>query len=431
QETIKTLNTLQSNASVIEDSKQKKIYYKSLIVMDEMCRRAKINIDDLDKLKIIHVSGTKGKGSTCAFSESILRYHGYKTGFYSSPHIVEVRERIRINGRPLAKDLFCNYFWDCYNNLNSTKADRNDAMPGYFRFLTIMAFHTFLQEKVDVAIVEVGIGGHYDCTNIIKNPSICAVTNLGLDHTNVLGSTIEEIAWNKAGIFKEYIPALTVPQNADAFKVLQERSIERKAPLIQCVPDERMTHVQLGIPGFMQAYNASLAVKICEMWMEDENKHLITNHPDSYITRLFEGLTNCNWPGRCQKVERGPVMYYLDGAHTEESIDVCTKWFLEEMDQGSKRDKRHKRSVRILLFNSTGDRQPCNLLKGLLKCRFDYAVFCPNIQRPPTSSDKSASLKSGFNSSIIIYCLSLLVISYYYSSLLFFILFVNVMHISR
>jgi len=167
---VETLNSLQSNALVLERARMQKDRHavNNVPYTEKYLSRVGVTLNVLDsQLKVIHVSGTKGKGSTCAFCESILRYHGLKTGFYSSPHLVEVRERIRINGKPLSKELFAKYFWQVFTNLSNQKDSEGD-MPAYFKFLTVMAFYVFLQEKVDVAIVEVGIGGLYDCTNVIR-----------------------------------------------------------------------------------------------------------------------------------------------------------------------------------------------------------------------------------------------------------------------
>lgn len=187
--------------------------------------------EDLNQLNVIHVSGTKGKGSTCAFIESILRHNNIKTGFYSSPHLVAVRERIRINGRPLSEEMFASYFMQVYNRLQAALAP-DESMPAYFNFLTLMAFHVFRAEKVEAAILEVGIGGEYDCTNVVPAPVVTGVTSLDLDHCNILGDTIEKIAWQKAGIFKPKVAAFTVAQKEEpAMKVLRERAHEKEAPL--------------------------------------------------------------------------------------------------------------------------------------------------------------------------------------------------------
>lgn len=172
---------------------------------------------DVSKLSVVHVAGTKGKGSTCTMVESMLRVKGYTTGLYMSPHLIDVRERIRINGEMLPTGDFARNFWSVYHALQNGP----DPMPGYFRFLTCLAFYVFCKSDLDVVILEVGLGGRLDCTNIVPNPVVCGVSSLGLDHTNVLGDTIEEIAMEKAGIFKKGVPAITVDQVPGAMSRLK------------------------------------------------------------------------------------------------------------------------------------------------------------------------------------------------------------------
>ena len=156
-----------------------------------------------------------------------MRYLGFKTGFYSSPHLVHVRERIRINGSPIDEKSFTTSFSTVYNLIREKKL-AHEEMPAYFKFLTLLAFHIFVKEKVDVAIIEVGIGGENDCTNVITNPVVCGVTSLDYDHTRLLGDTIEEIAWQKAGIMKKGSLCATVQQVAGAMDVIENRSRERE-----------------------------------------------------------------------------------------------------------------------------------------------------------------------------------------------------------
>jgi folylpolyglutamate synthase len=248
------LNRLKTNAQYISEairkekgsnssqSLEKTIHFLSLL---------DIKPEELNRLKVIHVSGTKGKGSTCAFAESILRRLGYKTGFYSSPHLVAARERIRINGQPLSEDEFAKYFWTVYNKIEESK-DNNTGMPPYFNFLTLMAFKVFLEESVDVTILEVGIGGEYDCTNVVPKPVVTGVSSLGFDHCSLLGNTIEKIAWQKAGIFKPSVPAFTVEQKEAAIKVLKSRAVEKMCSLHVCPSLPLYPHfapIQLGIKG--------------------------------------------------------------------------------------------------------------------------------------------------------------------------------------
>ncbi|NXE09655.1 FOLC protein, partial [Lophotis ruficrista] len=190
----------------------------------------------------------------------------------SSPHLVQVRERIRINGQPISKELFSKYFWLVYNRLEETKDPVHASMPAYFRFLTIMAFHVFLQEKVDLAVVEVGIGGAYDCTNIIRAPVVCGISSLGIDHTSILGDTMEKIAWQKGGIFKPGVPAFTVVQPERPLEVLRERAQELECPLYLCPEldafegDHRA--LQLGLAGAHQRSNAALALQLARTWLQ-------------------------------------------------------------------------------------------------------------------------------------------------------------------
>lgn len=187
-------------------------------------------LSHLDKLSFIHVSGSKGKGSVCVYTEAILREHNVKTGLFTSPHLMSVTERIKLRGRSISQQLFTEYFFEVFDALQRKKDNEFD-LPSYFKFLQIMAFYIFVRENVDVAIVEVGIGGQYDSTNIIRNSEIVAITALQLEHTQLLGETINEIAWQKAGIIKENSHVYIMPQQPVCKKVIKERFIEKKVKL--------------------------------------------------------------------------------------------------------------------------------------------------------------------------------------------------------
>nr|XP_054376673.1 folylpolyglutamate synthase, mitochondrial isoform X3 [Pongo abelii] len=371
QDAVRMLNTLQTNAGYLEQVKrQRGDPQTQLEAMELYLARSGLQVEDLDRLNIIHVTGTKGKGSTCAFTECILRSYGLKTGFFSSPHLVQVRERIRINGQPISPELFTKYFWHLYHRLEET--------------------------KVDLAVVEVGIGGAYDCTNIIRKPVVCGVSSLGIDHTSLLGDTVEKIAWQKGGIFKQGVPAFTVLQPEGPLAVLRDRAQQISCPLYLCPMLEALEEggppLTLGLEGEHQRSNAALALQLAHCWLQRQDHHgagepkasrpgLLWQLPLAPVfqptSHMRLGLRNTEWPGRTQVLRRGPLTWYLDGAHTASSVQACVRWFRQAL-QGRERPSGGP-EVRVLLFNATGDRDPAALLKLLQPCQFDYAVFCPNL----------------------------------------------------
>lgn len=340
--------------------------------MDCCVSRSGISLEQLDGLSVIHVAGTKGKGSACAFTECLLRAHGFRTGLYTSPHLISVRERLRINGKAIEEDKFTKYFWKLYKILESDR-DHETDMPPYFKFLTLLMFHIFMKEPIDVAIIEVGIGGEYDCTNIVRNPVCVGITSLGLDHTNLLGNTLPEIAHQKSGIFKKGTVALSVPHPPEAMRVLENRALEKNCSLSIVTPLENYPWPnsetpKLGIAGDFQAWNASIAVSMARTWM---NRNAMIKQSSFSFQTAAAALSRCQWPGRTQMLRGEKIDFYLDGAHTIESIECGVKWFAESIKVST--------GKRILIFNTTGNRDSIKMLTILRSVNFDQAFFVPNV----------------------------------------------------
>ncbi|XP_078045527.1 folylpolyglutamate synthase 1 isoform X2 [Augochlora pura] len=381
--TLKALYNLQSNAEYLKlSSENKSTITCKLEDMQKYLLRIGVTTEILDTLSVIHIAGTKGKGSSCAYTEAILREHGYSTGFYSSPHLVTVRERIKINGQSISEALFVEYFWKVHKKLEETKEHEFD-MPMYFKFLTVLMFKIFLDLKVDVAIIEVGIGGLYDCTNIIRNPVCVGITSLALDHTSLLGSTLEDIAYQKSGIFKPKAVAFSVPQHPQAMRVLEKRAVEQNCTLYTIPPFkeykwENMSPI-LNMKNCVQQQNASLAIEIASTWMAfKSNKYSssltnIVNTNRNSITHMDKiaiGLSSCKWPGRMQIMKSSIGNFYLDGAHTIESIQCCISWFANVTKESG--------GPKILIFNTSGKRDPLILLKSIKSLQFEKSYFVPN-----------------------------------------------------
>ncbi|KAL7339224.1 Mur ligase [Rhodotorula toruloides] len=422
---IDALNGLQSNAQVIDAIRKSggKGGDVQLREQVEYMRRIGYEAADLNRMNVLHITGTKGKGSTSAFVSSILTTLApkAKVGLYTSPHMVAVRERIRINGEPIAEDVFARYFWEVWDRLEQADKPAADEAtpekPAYFRYLTIMAMHVFLSERVDATILEVGVGGTYDSTNIVPQPITTGVTALGIDHIWVLGKTWPEIAAQKGGIYKPGVPALAI-QQPEGLDVLESRAKELGASSFTVVPEHpQLKAIKLGLAGSFQRSNASLAIALVQSFLSSSrcppafrslapassapsstSSASLPSLPSSLIaptplpSALQKGLENARWPGRCQ-TESDPLLggekvkWFLDGAHTVESLRCCGEWFRD--DALAPTSSSENTPTRFLIFNCTSGRSGSELLSSLLSALapppsselaqpFDHVVFCTN-----------------------------------------------------
>ncbi|XP_042487173.1 folylpolyglutamate synthase-like isoform X2 [Macadamia integrifolia] len=337
----------------------------------------------ISQMKVIHVAGTKGKGSTCTFTESILRNCGFHTGLFTSPHLIDVRERFRLDGVDISEEKFLVYFWSCWDRLKE-KTNDDVPMPTYFRFLALLAFKIFSAEQVQA-------------------PIVCGITSLGYDHTEILGNTLGEISGEKAGIFKHGVPAFTVPQPDEAMTVLKKAASELDVPLQIALPLDinLLNGLDLGLVGEHQYINAGLAIALCRTWLQ-KTGHLegtYLDQPSSLPEQFVRGLTTASLQGRAQiitdpYVRSGDLVFYLDGAHSPESMEVCARWFClaikDNVQQQNFLEKPQnaismKNSTLILLFNCMSVRDPQLLLPCLVKTcahhgvHFQKALFVPNM----------------------------------------------------
>jgi folylpolyglutamate synthase len=383
-EAMQVLHRLQSNRVAIQSStlssgqKQR----QKLQINKQMLTFLQISSSDIKRMNVVHVAGTKGKGSTCAMVESILRNEGYRTGLFTSPHLMTVRERIRLNGVEMSEAQFAHYFWQVYDKLQALD-HQQDSPIFYFGFMTFMALHAFKCEQVNAAIFEVGIGGEYDTTNVIDYPFVTAITSLGLDHTQMLGSTIDQIAWHKSGIFRPHVPAfISHGQSVEALQVLKDRAEERHCPMLICPPFDRYSYdcnaPRVGLEGPVQEMNASLALQLCRYFVDNvsKSKTVSSAEPFRLTATQFDGLRSCRWAGRFERQQVRPgLTLYVDGAHTPESIEHCARWFAGHSRRST--DQQDRITKRVLIFFCTGDRKPRLLLPSLAALSFDTVHFAP------------------------------------------------------
>ena len=251
-----------------------------------------------------------------------------------------------------------------------------------------MAFHTYMSEGVDTAIIECGIGGEYDTTNVLVRPTVTGITSLGIDHTAMLGNTIEEISWHKGGIMKASAPCFTAPQPPSAIEVLRKRADEAHTKLHVVDRNPLLDNFKLGLAADFQKTNASLAVAIADAHFAalGQQQH---KGRDELPPQTIRGLEQVCWPGRCEVRREENIAWHIDGGHTLESIQVAAAWFSSQIPPSSSSSSQPspKRTTRILLFNQqTRDANALaralhrTLVDALRDQRpFTHAVFCTNF----------------------------------------------------
>ena len=341
-----------------------------------------------------------------------LRRAGTRTGLYTSPHLVDIRERYRIDGQPVSKTTFTRNFWWLHAKLRET-CEADLGMPAYFRFLTLLGFRIFAERAVDAVVLEVGLGGRLDATNVIRSPAVCGVTSLGLDHVEVLGDTVGKIAREKAGIFKPHCPAITSPQVPEAMQALERRAAEVDGCSLTPARPLREWRtpsgdpIRLGLAGKHQELNAALAIELMRTWTRRTSPVWGAGAlrcldagtlPETWATglaetewfgarrwcrttwRIFPGTSTARTPRRaCDTSRSGSAAGRMATRRTAAALAAA--WMGEK-------SIAEPPVVRLLLFNCMEERDPTTLLTPLAQTAEAYGapITAPALFAPAESS---------------------------------------------
>lgn len=341
-----------------------------------------------DKLKLIHIAGTNGKGSTTSMISKILRGMGFKVGMYTSPYLEVFEERIQINGVNIPKDKLI-------DNLERVKCAVNRVIeegyehPTEFEIITVLMFLYFYNEKIDYGVIEVGLGGRLDSTNVII-PKVSVITSISMDHVNILGNTIEEIAKEKSGIIKDDIPVILYPQKKKAEDEILRTAYNKKSKVyhvksndgkLQWIDYDNITQhvhvsglnglykIELPLLGGHQILNLCVAIKAVEVLCEVEKLQCTKEV-------IEESLKDVKWIGRLETLNKNPLIV-IDGAHNIDGIKVLK----------SNIKKYFKYNKMYLLLGILADKQVEEMIKEITPMAEKVFALTPNSNRAELSED--------------------------------------------
>lgn len=328
-----------------------------------------------ERAKIVHVAGTNGKGSVCAFVTSVLERAGISTGLFSSPHLVDIRERFRLNGEMISREAFASCLNRVMDSLELFRAEMGKAEyhPTFFELLFFMGMLWFSDQKAEAIVLETGMGGRLDATNVVRRPAVCVITRIGLDHMEYLGDTKEKIAAEKAGIIKPRVPVVFWDEDPSVSRVIVEKAKKIDAETIPVSEEEvgffnfknktvdfsmrsgyyEYIRVCLHTPAVYQRQNAALAVRALEVL---NGKLMQEPEAAKRITReaIEEGLSAAHWSGRMEEVRPGVL---IDGAHNEDGVHA----FLESVRHDGCEGRRS------LLFSVVSDKRAGRMAEQILE----------------------------------------------------------------
>lgn len=327
-----------------------------------------------EKLKTIHIGGTNGKGSTSNMLASVLQEQGYKVGLYNSPHLIDFTERIKVNGNNCEKE----FVFDFIQKLKNLP---EEIKPSFFEFTTVMAFEYFNKKNVDFAIIEVGLGGRLDSTNIIK-PLVAAITNIDLDHQNILGNTIEEIALEKAGIVKPHIPIISGDERDSVKNIIEQKALENHSEFIDAT--KVSTNLETDLQGNYQNKNIRVVLAL----VEELRKQKIEISEKSLEIGLKIVQKNTKFIGRWFQFSKNPLII-CDTAHNQAGLELVFAQ-LNEIDKfkhivlGFVNDKKIDEVLKILPERAryyfvkpaiNRGRNPKEYEDLLISAKIDYEIF--------------------------------------------------------
>lgn len=327
------------------------------------------------KLKCIHIAGTNGKGSTCAIINKILIEHGLVVGLYTSPHLIKFNERIQINDKKISNKDIAKFMSDNASHIKKIKTT-------FFETTTAMAFDYFHKKSVDIAIIETGLGGRLDSTNVIS-PLVCGITSISLDHMDILGNTIEKISKEKSGIIKNNTPVVTFEQSNSIIEIISRNADSKNAPLTiikkkdidiikidRCSSQFRYKNYEINLPlkGEHQILNCVLGINIAEETLDYMNPN-----------NVKKAINKSCWPGRMERLSDKEL--YYDVAHNYDGI----KSMIETVN------KNHPKKKLIGLFCIKRDKNIISIC-NLLKKNFYEIIICQDKQKHLLSVEKLSKI---------------------------------------
>ncbi|MBR2577713.1 MAG: bifunctional folylpolyglutamate synthase/dihydrofolate synthase [Erysipelotrichaceae bacterium] len=341
--------------------------------------------DPHKKLKYVHVAGTNGKGSCCAMLTSILCHAGYRVATFTSPHLVEYNERFCMNGIPLGDDKL----GEAIEEIRKA-CTKIDFVPTVFETLTAIAFVCFAREKADIVVFEVGLGGRLDATNVIEESEVSAIMNIGLEHTEILGDTLEKIAYEKAGIIKENGRVVAYPGTREVIDVFKEVAGKRHAELKVVDPSKirilkegldgqlfdygRYRNIELSLLGHHQFYNAAVVIETVKLLRK--RGYRISAQDIRY------GLGNTRWDARLSVLSERPL-FILDGAHNPQCA-MALKRSLMKILKGKKA---------VMLCGMLKDKDYVSILNEVEGYASEFVCLTPDSVRALPAEDLAVFLK--------------------------------------